>query len=152
MKFADLTTGRRFTLGPLRVDVDDVLAFARNYDDQWFHTDPAQAEQGPFKGLIASGWHTCALAMQLVSREILKGSESFASPGLAYVRWPGPVRPGDMLSLEVIVLESRISASRPWLGVIRWQWFMHNQDGQKVLDLEATSMFKIGVEPVTGSR
>ncbi|MDY7578420.1 MaoC family dehydratase [Herbaspirillum sp. RTI4] len=147
MKFAEITENRRFSLGPVRVEEPDALAFARNYDDQWFHTDPVRAQAGPFQGLIASGWHTCALAMQLVSRDILAGSESYASPGLSYLRWPNPVRPGDLLTLEIQVLESRISASRPWLGIVRWQWQMHNQKGTQVLDLEATSMFKIGEEP-----
>src|SRR5713101_1036858 len=87
MKFAEITAGCRFTLGPAKVDRDEVIAFAAQYDDQWFHTDPARAADGPFHGLIASGWHTCALAMQLVSRSILADSESYASPGLSYVRW-----------------------------------------------------------------
>jgi acyl dehydratase len=81
--------------------------------------------------------------MRLVSRHILKGSESFASPGLSYVRWPHPVRPDDELTLEILVHESRVSASRPTLGVLRWQWLMRNQDGALVLDLEATSMFRL---------
>lgn len=147
MKFADITTGKRFTLGPVKVGQEEVIAFASQYDDQWFHTDPALAAQGPFNGLIASGWHTCALAMRMVSREILAGSESYASPGLNHVRWPAPVRPGDVLTLEIEVLDARVSASRPWLGIVRWQWRMHNQLSEQVLDLEAVSMFKIGEEP-----
>lgn len=144
MKFAELTPGRRITLGPLSVDENEVLAFAEQYDSQWFHTDPAKAAAGPFQGLIASGWHTCALAMSLVSAEVLAGSESYASPGLGYVRWPNPVRPGDSLTLELEVLEQRISDSRPWLGIVRWQWVMRRQGGAVVLDLEATSMFRLG--------
>ena len=146
MKFAELTVGRRITLGPLAVDEDEVLAFAQKYDRQWFHTDPALAADGPFQGLIASGWHTCAMAMSLVADEVLKGSESYASPGLAYVRWPNPVRPGDRLTLELVVLEQRVSDSRPCLGIVRWQWLMKRQGGAVVLDLEATSMFRLGEE------
>lgn len=146
MKFADIATTRRFTLGPVEVEQDEVISFARRYDDQWFHTDPGRAGQGPFRGLIASGWHTCALAMHLVSKHILADSESYASPGLDYVRWPHPVRPGDLLTLEIQVHEARVSSSRPGLGIVRWQWIMLNQHGQKVLDLEATSMFKLGEE------
>lgn len=146
MKFAQITAGSRFTLGPVRVAQEEVISFAQQYDDQWFHTDPELAVQGPFDGLIASGWHTCALAMQLVSRGILADSESYASPGLSYVRWPAPVRPGDTLTLEVVVHDARVSSSRPWLGIVRWQWIMRNQHGAEVLDLEATSMFKIGDE------
>lgn len=144
MQFAELTPGRRIALGPVTVDEAELTGFARKYDDQWFHTDAEQALQGPFGGLIASGWHTCALAMSLVSDEVLRGSESYASPGLAYVRWPNPVRPGDRLTLELHVLEQRVSDSKPWLGIVRWQWLMRNQDGAPTLDLEATSLFKLG--------
>lgn len=143
MKFADLTTGRRIALGPLMVDEQDIIAFAEKYDRQWFHTDPALAADGPFQGLIASGWHTCAMAMSLVASGVLQGSESYASPGLAHVRWPTPVRPGDQLMLELEVLSQRVSDNRPWLGIVRWQWVMKRQGGAVVLDLEATSMFRL---------
>jgi acyl dehydratase len=143
MKFAELTPGRRFVLGPVKADREEIISFARRYDAQWFHTDPELAESGPFGGLIASGWHTCALAMQLVSNGILAGSESYASPGLSYLRWPNPVRPDDLLTLEVLVQESRVSAAKPWLGIVRWQWVMRNQHHAAVLELEATSMFRI---------
>lgn len=146
MKFAELTAGRRIVLGPLAVDENEVLAFAGKYDRQWFHADPAKAADGPFQGLIASGWHTRAMAMSLVASEVLAGSESYASPGLAYVRWPNPVRPGDTLTLELEVIEQRVSDSRPWLGIVRWQWVMKRQGGAVVLDLEATSMFRLGEE------
>lgn len=143
MKFAEIAASKGFVLGPVTVDDAEVVDFASSFDDQWFHTDPEAAANGPFGGLIASGWHTCALAMRLVSREILAGSESFASPGLAYLRWPHPVRPGDALTLHITVLDARRSASRPELGIVRWQWVMKNADQQAVLDLEATSMFKL---------
>jgi acyl dehydratase len=143
MKFAEIIEGSRLVLGPVTVDEEQVVAFAKQYDTQWFHMDPERAASGPWNGVIASGWHTCVLAMQLVSKEILAGSEGYASPGLQYVRWPNPMRPGDLLTLEVLVLESRISVSKPWLGVVRWQWLMKNQDGAEVLALEATSMFKL---------
>ncbi len=153
MKFAEIAATRLFRLGPVEVEPGDVTEFASRYDDQWFHTDPARAAGGPFEGLIASGWHTCALAMQLVSRQLLADSESFASPGLGYVRWPTPVRPGDRLMLDVMVHEARRSASRKELGIVRWQWTMRNQHGQTVLDLEATSLFTLGgAHPDPGKR
>ena len=150
MKFAEIAASEGFVLGPVTVDNAEVVDFASSFDDQWFHTDPEAAANGPFGGLIASGWHTCALAMRLVSREILIGSESFASPGLAYLRWPHPVRPGDALTLHITVLDARRSASRPELGIVRWQWIMKNGGGQAVLDLEATSMFRL--DPAASAR
>lgn len=143
MRFSDFQTGARFDLGPVTLTAEESIAFAERYDTQWFHTDAERAQNGPWNGLIGSGWLTCGLAMQLVSRELLHGSESYASPGLSYLRWPYPTRPDDQLRLQVLVLEARVSQSKPWLGVVRWQWRMFNQDQQEVLDLEASSFFKL---------
>jgi len=70
-----------------------------------FHTDPKAAKRSRFGGLIASGWHTCGIAMRLVTDAVLQDSESFASPGIGYIKWPHPVRPGDRLTLRATVLE-----------------------------------------------
>ena len=121
----------------------ELLAFARQYDPQWFHTEPERAQQGRFGGLIASGWQTCGIAMRLVAQAALAGSESFASPGLAYVKWLHPVRAGDELSLRATVIETRVSQNKPNLGLLRWRWQLFNASGTEVLDLEATSLFDI---------
>ena len=143
MIFAELEVGRQIEAGPYAVTADEILHFATRYDPQWFHTNPDAAAEGPFEGLIASGWHSCGIAMRLAVDHILAGSESYASPGISNLRWPAPVRPGDNLTLRVTVLEQRRSESRPDMGIIRWRWQLHNQDAVEVLDLEATSMFKL---------
>jgi acyl dehydratase len=143
MKFADFHAGQRIEAGPHRVTEAELLSFATAWDPQWFHTDAEAAAEGPFRGLIASGWHTCGIAMQLVVGAALAGSESFASPGLAYVRWPNPVRPGDELKLIADVIDVRRSETKPRLGILRWRWQLFNQRGLEVLDLEATSLFRL---------
>jgi len=143
MKFADFHPGQVIHAGPYRVTPEESVAFATAYDPQWFHTDAQAAQNGSFGGLIASGWHTCAIAMRLVVDAALHDSESFASPGLKYVRWPHPMRPGDALRLQAHVHAVRRSESRPELGILEWRWQLFNQDGVQVLDLEATSMFKL---------
>lgn len=143
MRFADFHEGQLIEAGPYVLGEEELLQFARAYDPQWFHTDPEAAQRGRFGGLIASGWQTCGIAMRLVAEAALAGSESFASPGLAYVKWPNPVRAGDRLRLQARVLETRVSRSQSWLGVLRWQWSLVNQDGMEVLDLEATSLFDL---------
>jgi len=143
MKFAQFHAGQVLEAGPRDIAADEILAFARAYDPQWFHADPQAARKSRFGGLIASGWHTCGIAMRLAVDHWLAGSESFASPGLAYVKWPHPVRPGDRLSLRATVLEVRRSSSRAELGILRWRWQLVNQHGTEVLDLEATSLFDL---------
>jgi acyl dehydratase len=143
MKFAEFHAGQIIEAGPYAVSEAELLSFATAYDPQWFHTNPDAAAQGPFGGLIASGWHTCGIAMRLAADRCLKGSESFASPGLAYVKWPNPVRPGDSLRLRVTVIETRTSSKNPALGILRWRWQLDNQAGAEVLDVEATSLFDL---------
>ena len=147
MKFADFYVGQIIQAGPIEVSEAEVIQFATAYDPQWFHTDPEAAQHGRFGGLIASGWHTCGLAMRLVADAALHGSESFASPGLAYVKWPHPVRPGDHLSVTATVLESRRSSGKSHLGILRWRWQLFNAKGTEVLDLEATSLFDLSKTP-----
>ncbi len=143
MKFAQFQAGQVIEVGPYDMTEDEVLSFARAYDPQWFHTDPEAARQGPFGGLIASGWHTCGIAMRLAADHVLRGSESFASPGVSNLRWPHPVRPGDRLTLRITVNEVRRSTKRPELGVVEWTWRMTNGEGREVLQLDATSLFKL---------
>ena len=143
MRFAEFSAGLVIDAGPYYVTQAEVLQFANAYDPQWFHTDPEAAAQGRFGGLIASGWHTCGIAMRLLADKALKGSESFASPGLAYIKWPHPVRPGDNLTVRATVLETRVARSQPGLGILRWRWQLFNAQGTEVLDLEATSLFDL---------
>lgn len=143
MRFADFHPGQVLEAGPYEVGEAEIVDFASRYDPQWFHTDPRAAASHRFGGLIASGWHTCAIAMRLVVDSVLAGSESFASPGIEHVRWPHPVRPGDRLRLRARVLEVRRSASRSGLGILRWQWSLRNQADVEVLELEATSLFDL---------
>jgi acyl dehydratase len=143
MKFSEFHAGQVIEAGPYAVTEAEVLHFAQAYDPQWFHTDPEAARVGRFGGLIASGWHTCAVAMRLAVDAVLAGSESFASPGVSDARWPYPVRPGDELRLVATVGDVRRSSNRPELGVLNWRWQLFNRQDREVLDLQATSLFDL---------
>lgn len=143
MKFADLTPGRVIECGSATLTDGEIVAFARDYDPQWFHTDPERAAKSQWNGLIASGWQSCGIVMRLAVNTILKDSESFGSPGLAYLKWENPVRAGDVLRCTVDVIEQRVAKSNPGLGIVRWRWRLFNQKGETAVDLEATSLFDL---------
>jgi len=147
MKFAEFFPGQILEAGPYHLSADEIVRFAVDWDPQWFHTDREAADHGPHGGLIASGWQTCGIAMRLMVDKALRGSESFASPGLAYVKWRHPVRAGDSLSVRATVLETRVSRSQSGRGVLRWRWQLFNAAGVEVLDLEATSLFDLNPRP-----
>jgi acyl dehydratase len=142
MKFADLSPGMVITTKSYTITEDEMLRFAASYDPQWFHTDPARAAGSRWQGLIGSGWLTGSIAMRLVCEDILAGSESFGSPGMSYIKWPNPTRPGDTIRVDCQVAEVRRSASKPDLGIVRWRWLARNQKDEIVLDLEATGFFQ----------
>jgi acyl dehydratase len=147
MLFSEFFPGQVIAAGPEVIGEHQIIAFAREYDPQWFHVDRDRAERGAWRGLIASGWQTCAIAMRMVCTAALVESNSIGSPGLAYVKWENAVRPGDELRLRITVIETRVAQSRPDLGIIRWRWSMFNQRHEPVLDLEATSLFDLASHP-----
>jgi acyl dehydratase len=142
MKFSEFQAGQVLQAGPFHLSKAEVLSFANRYDPQWFHNDPQAAAAGRFGGLIASGWQSCGIAMRLAAT-FLQGSETFASPGIAYIRFPLPVRPGDDLRLSATVLEVRRSEKKPEMGILRWRWQLFNHSDAEVLDLEVTSLFDL---------
>jgi acyl dehydratase len=143
MKFAEFHAGRVIEAGPVSISETEIVEFATRFDPQWFHVDAERSAAGRHGGLIASGWHTCGIAMRLAVDTALVGSESFASPGLEALHWRHPVRPGDHLRLKATVLETRRSRAKPRLGILRWRWQLFNQHGAEVLDLTATSLFDL---------
>jgi len=143
MKFAEFKPGMIVKGGPVTITEADILAFANQFDPQWFHTDPKRAEAGRWGGLIASGWHTCAIAMRMAVEAVFHDSESFGSPGLGEVRWRVPVRPGDTLRLEAKVMGVRQSSQRDDLGIVTWVWAIFNQHNEIVLEIDATNLFDL---------
>lgn len=141
MQFEDFTPGRVIDAGSAEMTEEALLEFARQWDPQPFHTDRAAAEASRWKGLIASGWHTAAMAMRLACDHVLQGSGSIGAPGIDELRWLAPVRAGDRLHLTLHVLESRLSSSGE-IGIVRWRWEVHNQNGTPVLMLVASTFFQ----------
>jgi acyl dehydratase len=138
--FADYRPGAVYEYGYVTVSEDELLEFAHKYDPQPIHIDPVYAKTGQFGGLIASGWHTSALMMRLLADNYLSKVASLASPGVDELRWPNPVRPGDVLRLRVEVVEARESRSKPDRGVVRTKVEMLNQNDEVVLSLVAVNM------------
>ena len=137
----DFKTGERKDIGSVVVDKDEVIEFASRYDPQPFHVDEAAARQSIYGGLIASGWHTCAMVMRLMCDSYLLESASLGSPGIENVRWLRPVRPGDRLTAFRTIEETRLSTSRPDRGIVKTLWEVENQKGELVLTMSGIQFF-----------
>jgi acyl dehydratase len=140
--FAELTPGVVVRTPPRVVTAKEIVDFASRYDPQWFHTDPARARDGRWKGLIASGWHTCAIAMELLVKNVLVNSEAFGSPGIDSVKWQHPVRPDDTVALRFEVLRSSKSPSGR-TGIVLSKSELWNQNERQVLTLQGTTLFEV---------
>jgi acyl dehydratase len=148
--FEDFIPGASATFGPVHVDAAEIVEFARRYDPQPIHTDPAAAAIGPFGGLIASGWHTVGLVMRVLVESYLARGAALASPGVDELRWIKPVRPGDTLHVRVTVLEATRSRSKPDRGMVRTSVETVNQRDEVVLSMIAMNLFRCRNTPVEG--
>ncbi|MEA2718384.1 MAG: hypothetical protein QOJ39_248 [Candidatus Eremiobacteraeota bacterium] len=132
----DYPVGSEAEVGSVLVTEQEIRAFAARYDPQPFHTDPEKAKQWPYGGLIASGWHTCAMMMRVMVDGFIDGEASLGSPGLGPVRWKLPVRPGDVLRVRARVTDSRRSQSKPDRGTLTFGVDVVNQNDQIVMTIE----------------
>jgi acyl dehydratase len=140
--FEDVRVGESDALGSHTITEAEMVAFARRYDPQPFHTDPEAARATIFGGLIASGWHTCAIMMRLsVEAGRRNQTVTTGSPGVDSCRWLKPVRPGDTLTGRSEVLETWPSSSKP-IGFVRSRIEMRNQRDELVLALVGLAMYR----------
>ena len=132
----DLDIGQRWTTASLTVDADAIREFAGRYDLQPFHLDEEAARETPFGGLAASGWHTAALSMRLLTESGTPFAWGIIGAG-GEIAWPRPTRPGDTLTVHVEVIEITRSKSRPDRGFVTVRNETLNQDGEVVQRLTA---------------
>ena len=135
----DLSVGQVFRSEPRVVTREEMIAFARDNDPQYFHVDAEAAKASLFGELIASGWQTAALSMRL----LVEGPAPFAG-GLigvgAEINWPKPVRPGDSIRIEGEVTDINRSRSRPDRGIVTVRLTTYNQRDESVQRITARAV------------
>jgi acyl dehydratase len=131
----DLAVGEVNTTPEIAVSEADIVEFARCYDPQPMHTGFDAALCGTFGGLIASGWHTAALVMRLLVDSHPLGSTPLLGLGVDDLRWPKPVRPGDVIKAETEVLSIVRSRSKPDHGIVRVKVTAYNQRREVVYEM-----------------
>jgi len=137
----DFPPGDVMEMGSHTFTEAEIIAFARQFDPQPFHIDPEAARASYFKGLIASGWHTCSVAMRLMVDKYVGRSASLGSPGLDNIRWLAPVRAGDTIRYRRTITAARPSESKPGVGLVHSRWEAVNQRGELVMTMEGWGMF-----------
>lgn len=140
----DLAVGQRFESRPYLLTAEEIKAFARQYDPQYFHTDEEAARESFFKGLAASGWNTAALTMRLLV-DTVPIAGGLIGAGVEHIRWFRPVRPGETLRAVFEVTSLRESKSKPFQGIIRLKHITLDEQDQPVQ--EFTSVVVVPKRP-----
>ena len=135
LTFEDFPPGHFGTYGPRRVTREEILAFAAEFDPQPMHLDEEAASRSMLQGLSGSGWHLCSIMMRMMFDGYIGRTASLGSPGVNELRWLAPLRPGDDLTLDVEVMEARVSRSRPETGIVTFKGLVRNAAGQVLCEM-----------------
>ena len=142
--FEDLHVGATASFGAYEVTREEVIDFASRYDPQPFHLSDEAAAQTHFGRLSASGWHTCAMTMAMMVANLKANRQAgLGSPGIDELRWLRPVYPGDTLRCETELLEKRVSASRPEMGIFKSRLTVFNQDDVAVMSMISNGLIQV---------
>jgi acyl dehydratase len=139
-RYASFTVGNVEEFGRYEVTKEEIIEFATQYDPQPFHVDEAAAADSAYDGLIASGWHTCAMTMRMLVDGVLGEAGSLGSPGVDELRFRRPVRPGDVLSVRSEVTGKRPLEDDRTRGLVESHVETVNGDDAVVLSMD-TAMF-----------
>jgi acyl dehydratase len=142
--FEDFPPGEVVEYGGVEVSADEIIAFAREFDPQPFHIDE-EAARGATGGLIASGWHTCALLLRMNCDEFLARTAILDDGSVEEVRWQQPVRPDDRLHVRRHTLAKRPSEGATGEGEVEFLYEVFNQDG--VVAMTQRSLLKLKQRP-----
>ena len=151
--YEEVEPGQKFALGAHTFSVEEIVAFGKDYDPQYFHTDPEAAKHSHFGGLVASGWHTISVGQRMMVEATLAESaerrkrgevtaEPGPSPGVNFMKFFVPVRPGDTISYSMGIIGKRVSKSLPGWGVVTSSLDGTNQNSQDVYHIEFAYLAK----------
>jgi acyl dehydratase len=138
--FEDIAVGSIAFTGTYALTRDEVIDFARKFDPQPFHLDDEAAARSVFGRLAASGSHTIAISVRLLSDLWTGRQANMGGLGIDRLQWLKPVYPGDVLRLRITPLTKRRSRSRPELGLVTYLFDMLNQDDLVVMTYESGAM------------
>jgi acyl dehydratase len=148
--FEDIGVGDSFEVGRHTFTADSIKAFATRFDPQPFHVDAAAAARSHFGALVASGWHTALAWMRLMvdyRRRMDEAMRAQGEPvagigpalGFRELKWLKPVYAGDTIDYKSEVIETRVSNSRPGLGLMSFRTTGVNQNGERVISFVSTT-------------
>ena len=145
----DLTEGEEYVSTSRTIDAAECVEFAKRYDPQYFHADPAEAERSVFGGVVASGIYTMAVWRQL-DHSIAHDIAWICGVAWDEVRFPVALRPGDTIYARGKCLSKRLSRSHPERGVVVFEYALINQHNEVVFTCRSTNLVERSPEGKSG--
>lgn len=134
--FDNFELGQEFHTESFLITKEHSIAFAQEYDPQYFHVDEEAATHSPFGKLATSGWQTAAITMKLkAGSELRHAAGGLVGLGIESMKWPRPVFPGDTLRAVLTIIEKRRSQSKPTHGIVKYKVQTFNQHDAVVLEM-----------------
>ena len=139
--YEELEVGALYRHAPGRTvsEADNVFFSTLTMNPQALHLDGAWAEQQPFGQRLVNSLFTLSTLVGLSVGQLTQGT-IVANLGFTDVVFPKPVFHGDTLYAESVVLDKRLSASRPGAGIVNFEHTARNQHGEVVAIAKRTTM------------
>lgn len=117
--------------GRTLTEADNTLFTTLTMNPQALHLDEAWSATQPFGHRLVNSLLTLSTLIGLSVGQLTQGT-IVANLGFEKVVFPHPVFHGDTLYAESVVLDKRLSKSRPGEGILRFEHTGRNQEGTVV--------------------
>lgn len=113
-------------------EADNVAFTTMTMNTQPLHLDAAESDAlAPFHSRLVNSMLTLSTLVGLSVGQLTQGT-LVANLGFSDITFPAPVRIGDTLYAETLVVDKRLSGSRPGEGVVTLIHTARNQHGEVV--------------------
>jgi acyl dehydratase len=141
--FADIDVGQIFALGPYTITRDELHAFATEFDPQPFHLDEDAANSSVLGGMATSGWHTSSILMRLICDAFFLKLDCIGSSGIEEMKWLNPVYVDDVLSGALTITGTRLSTSKPDIGIVNFDATLSDARGEAKIFMRSMVFVRI---------
>lgn len=138
-RFEDLTVGESRRSTSRTVTLEEIVDFARQYDPQWFHTDPESAKQSVFGQVVASGIHVLALWRQM-DHEINSDIDWVCGIGWDELRLKRAIRAGDTIHVTSRIVSLNPSTTRADRGTAMTRYAVVLDDGTEAVTFTSINL------------
>ena len=129
--------------GRTLTEADNVLFTTLTMNTQPLHLDAYASErQPPFHERLVNSMLTLSTLVGLSVAQLTQGT-IVANLGFSDVSFPAPVRIGDTIYAETLVVDKRPSASRPGEGIVTVEHVARNQRSEVVAKATRTTLVRM---------